>query len=173
MYWNGEYVEAVHLVIPAAEAAARRLLRELDEGIYQVQVGKSVSQYPGLRVLLEELDELVLDPSWSWFLNWLFLGPTGLNLRNDVTHGFIVSIGPVYTTLVLRAASLLITTSTSIDGQYRVITMPGPPSPRPGLRGIGDRLITTASTVLLRGHLRLEALRRLPERTQDSGPAPR
>lgn len=163
MFWAGDYVDAVHLVIPAAEAAARRLLRELDEGIYQVQVGNSVGQYPGLRVLLEELDHLVLDPSWSWFLNWLFLGPIGLNLRNDVAHGFVVGIDPAYTALVLRAASLLITTSTTIEGEHRVIRVPRPAEPRPGPRGIGDRLVRKASAVLLRGYLRLEAIRRPPE----------
>lgn len=159
-FWNGEFVEAAHLVIPAAEAAARRLLRELDEGTYKVAVGNSVGEYPGLRVLLEELDELVLDPSWSWFLNWIFLGPLGLNLRNDVAHGFVVGIDPTYTTLVLRAASLLITTSTRIEGENRIVSVPAPPEPRPGIRGVGDRLLRTASNVLLRRHLRLEAVLR-------------
>lgn len=156
-FWNGEFVEAVHLVIPAAEAAARRLLRELDEGIYRVAVGNSVGEYPSLRVLLEELDELVLDPSWSWFLNWIFLGPLGLNLRNDVAHGFVVGIDHAYTALVLRAASLLITTSTTIKGDDRIISVPSPREQRPGIRGVGDLLLQTASRALLRGHLRLEA----------------
>lgn len=159
-FWNGELIEAVHLVIPAAEAAARRLLRELDEGTYQVAVGNSVGQYPGLRVLLTELDELVLDQSWSWFLKWIFLGPLGMNLRNDVAHGFVAGIDPTYTTLVLRAASLLITTSTTVEGENRLISVPAPPEPRPGMRGVGDRLLRTASNVLLRRHLRLEAFMR-------------
>lgn len=159
-FWNGELVEAVHLVIPAAETAARRLLRELDQGIYKVAVGNSVGEYPSLRVLLEELDELVLDPSWSWFLHWIFLGPLGLNLRNDVAHGFVVGVDPAHTALVLRAASLLITTSTTIEGENRIISVPAPPEPRPGIRGVGDRLLRAASNVLLRRHLRLEALLR-------------
>lgn len=159
-FWKGELVEAVHLVIPAAEAAARRLLRELDEGIYQVAVGNSVGQYPGLRVLLTELDALVLDQSWSWFLKWIFLGPLGMNLRNDVAHGFVVGIDPTYATLVLRAASLLITTSATVEGENWLISVPAPPAPRPGVRGVGDRLLRTASNVLLRRHLRLEALMR-------------
>ncbi|RZT17463.1 uncharacterized protein DUF4209 [Kribbella sp. VKM Ac-2569] len=165
MFWNGDYIDAVHLVIPAAEAAARRLLRMLDEGIYKVAVGNSVGEYPGFRVLLEELDTLALDPSWSWFLKWIFLGPIGLNLRNDVAHGFIVGIDPAYAALVLRAASLLITTTTTIDGERPIISVPSPPAPRPGIRGVGDRLIRTASSALLRGHVRLEAIRRRP--TQD------
>lgn len=157
-FWNGEFVEAAHLVIPAAEAAARRLLRELDEGTYRVPVGNSVGEYPSLRVLLEELDELVLDPSWSWFLSWIFLGPLGMNLRNDVAHGFVVVSDPTYTALLLRAASLLITTSITMEGENRIISVPAPPEPRPGTRGVPDRLVRTASNVLLRGHLRLEAV---------------
>jgi Domain of unknown function (DUF4209) len=108
-YWAGDYEASVHVVVPKIEAAARALLRELDEGIYRLQVAKDPGQYPGLYVLLHELEELALDESWAYFLRWLFLGPLGMNIRNEVAHGFVTGISPVYAALTLRAGALLIT----------------------------------------------------------------
>lgn len=61
----GRFLEVTHLAAPATKAAARRLLRELDEGVYQVQVGKSAGRYPGLGVLLDELLSLA-QPTPPW-----------------------------------------------------------------------------------------------------------
>jgi len=108
-YWAGDYEASVHVVVPKIEAAARALLRELDEGIYRLQVAKDPGQYPGLYVLLQELERVALDESWTYFLRWLLLGPLGMNIRNEVAHGFVADIDPVYAALVLRAAALLIT----------------------------------------------------------------
>lgn len=116
-YWSGDYEACVHITIPKIEAAARAMLRELDEGIYRLQVAQSQGQYPGLYALLQELENLALDESWAYFLRWLLLGPPGMNIRNDIAHGFVTDISPVYAALVLRAAALLIT-----------ITAPQPPS---------------------------------------------
>ena len=108
-YWARDYEASVHVVVPKIETAARSLLRELDEGIYRLQVAKDPGQYPGLYVLLQELERLALDESWAYFLRWLFLGPLGMNIRNEVAHGFVTDISPVYAALTLRAAALLIT----------------------------------------------------------------
>jgi hypothetical protein len=81
----------------------------LDEGIYRLQVSKDPGQYPGLYVLLQELERVALDESWAYFLRWLLLGPLGMNIRNEVAHGFVADISPVYAVLVLRAAALLVT----------------------------------------------------------------
>ena len=116
-FWSGDYEACVHVVVPKIEAAARALLRELDEGIYRVQVARDPGQYPGLYVLLQELEKLALDESWACFLRWLLLGPPGMNIRNETAHGFVGDISPVYAALILRAAALLIT-----------ITAPQPPS---------------------------------------------
>jgi hypothetical protein len=160
MFWRDEHLEAVHLVVPAAEAGARRLLRELDEGIYQVQIGKDPGTYPGMWTLLDALGGLGLDPSWHWFLRWLFLGPSGVNLRNDVAHGFVTDIDAAYTALVLRSAAVLITASTVIDGEHRAVHVAGPPAPRPGLNGVLDRTLKVTSQGLLGAHLLVESLRR-------------
>lgn len=104
-YFKGDYESCAAVVIPKFEAAARSLLRELDEGIYRVQVGNDPGGYVGLYILLDELEKLALDESWAYFFRWLLLGPYGANLRNDVAHGFVFDPGPVYAALLLRAVS--------------------------------------------------------------------
>jgi hypothetical protein len=107
-YFNRDYESCAAVAIPKFEAAARSLLRELDEGIYRVQVGKDPGGYVGLYNLLDELEKLALDESWTYFFEWLLLGPYGANLRNDVAHGFVFDPGPVYAALLLRAVSVLV-----------------------------------------------------------------
>lgn len=110
-FWQDDFESSVAVVIPKIEAAARSLLRALDEGIYRVQVSASPGGYPGLHVLLDELENLALDRNWTWFLRWLLLGPSGQNLRNDYAHGFLGEIDPTYAALTLRAGVLLGTAS--------------------------------------------------------------
>jgi hypothetical protein len=108
-WWNEDYEAAAAVAYPLVEAAVRSLLRELDEGIYRLQKASDPGQYPGLWTMLEALEEIALDESWSYFIKWLFLGPpAGMNLRNDLAHGFIHDPGGVYSVLVLRAAAVLV-----------------------------------------------------------------
>lgn len=108
-FWRGDYEACVHVAVPKIEAAARALLRELDEGIYKLQVGQTPGQYPMLYSLLKELEKLAMDESWIYFLRWLLLAPPGMNIRNDIAHGFTSNISPIYAALILRAAALLTT----------------------------------------------------------------
>lgn len=106
-YWNGDSESAVHVAVPKIEGTARNLLRELDQGIYQVQAGNSPGGYPYLHTLIKELEDLGLEESWAYFLRWLLLGPYGVNLRNEVAHGFVYALDPRYTVLILRALCLV------------------------------------------------------------------
>jgi len=108
-FWEGDYEACVHVAVPKVEAAARALLRELDEGIYKTQAANTPGGYPGLYVLVQKLQEVALDDSWSYFLQWLLATPTGPNLRNEIAHGFIGQVSPAYAALLLRAATLLST----------------------------------------------------------------
>jgi hypothetical protein len=108
-FWDGDFESCVHVVAPKFEAAGRNLLRELDEGVYRVQAGKNPGGYPGLYVLLDELEKLALDEAWAYFFRWLLLGPYGANVRNEVAHGFVFDISSTYAALTLRAVSVLVT----------------------------------------------------------------
>jgi Domain of unknown function (DUF4209) len=157
-YWSGDYEACVHVVVPKIEAAARALLRELDEGIYRLQVAKDPGQYPGLYVLLLELEKLALDESWAYFLRWLLLGPTGMNIRNEVAHGFVGDISPVYAALALRAAALLIS-----------IVAPQPPS---AVRRAGSEEGDVADLAELPGRDRDDILLALGMPVRDPVPFP-
>lgn len=154
-FWSGDHLEAVYLAAPATEAAARRLLRELDEGIYQVQVGKNAGEYPALGTLLDELETLGLDESWHFFLTWLLLGPDGRNIRNDVAHGFTVETQPALAALVLRGAAVLITASGTIDGEGKHVHLAGQEHDA----GLVDRAAAAVSNALLFCHTRIEVAR--------------
>jgi len=174
-YWHGDYEACVHVVTPKIEAAARALLRNLDEGIYRVQVAKDPGQYPGLHVLLQELEKLGLEEAWAFFLRWLLLGPYGMNIRNELAHGFVTDTGPAYAALVLRAAALLITIAgpqppavvietahaddrpvdlvplpqRDRDDLLRLLATPVPdPIPIPWRNGIGGRLAAFAASAM-------------------------
>lgn len=154
-FWCGEHLEAVYLAAPATEAAARRLLRELDEGVYQVQVGKNAGKYPALGTLLDELLALGLDDSWHFFLTWLLLGPDGRNVRNDVAHGFTVETHPALAALVLRGAAVLITASGTVTDEGKHIHLA---EQSPG-HGLMDRTAVALSRSLLFLHTRVEVFR--------------
>lgn len=108
LYWAGDYSSSVHVAAPLAEAAARALLRMLDEAIYRTQKAQVRGGYVGLHVLIEALERLDLDPSWAYYLKWLFVSAYGPNLRNSVAHGFGGADDPLHAALVLRGAGLLV-----------------------------------------------------------------
>ncbi|MGW6035972.1 hypothetical protein ACWFOS_20205 [Gordonia terrae] len=160
-FWRGDYESCLAVVTPRIEAAARALLRELDEGIYQVQVAKSPGGYAMLHSLLERLEDLALDPDWAWFLRWLLLGDVGANVRNDQAHGFFGSVPPEYAVMTLRAASILITAAPVIDGTTKRLTLRTELSEVSAWRGPADRLLWRAQKAALTTHIRLDKLRRL------------
>lgn len=107
-FWRDDFEACVHVVIPKMETALRGLLRELDEAVYQEQVGNDPGGFPGMYVMLRAIEKLGFDPDWVYFLKTLLLEPPGRNIRNDLAHGSLPDVGPVYAALVLRAAALLI-----------------------------------------------------------------
>lgn len=108
LFWQGDYETCVYLIVPRIEAAARALLRELDESIFRIEAGKDSGGYIGLYTLLDKLESIALDESWAYFLRWLLVDQFGQNIRNDVAHGLTPPIHAPYAALVLRAAILLI-----------------------------------------------------------------
>lgn len=108
LFWVGDYHACVHIIIPQVESAARALLLELDEAVYQVQVGNDPGGYGGLYSILTALEALGLDRDWAFYLKWLLVTPGGPNLRNDIAHGLLVDSDAVTAAHALRAATLLI-----------------------------------------------------------------
>jgi hypothetical protein len=60
----------------------------------KLQAGPDQGQYLMLYPLLQQLQELGMDESWIYFLRWMLLAPPGMNIRNDIAHGFVSRISP-------------------------------------------------------------------------------
>ena len=89
------------------EALTRNLLIQADVGIYRLQRQQSPGQYPGLRFLLDELLKRGLDASWHRFMLVLCAHVVGFNFRNELSHGFILSVDDGLAALLLQAAAYL------------------------------------------------------------------
>ncbi len=108
-YWDGDWESCVHTAVPRVEAAARGLVLRLDLPAYQVARANEPGKYVGRGVLLGILARAGLDPAWERFLRTFLTGPLGMNVRNDVAHGFIVDPPSRQTAaLALRALALLV-----------------------------------------------------------------
>ncbi len=108
-YWNGDWEGCVHTAVPRIEAAARGLVLRLDLTAYRVARASEPGKYVGLGVLLSILARAGLDPAWERFLRTFLTGPLGMNVRNDVAHGFVVDPPSRETAaLAVRALALLV-----------------------------------------------------------------
>lgn len=87
MYFNEDYIAAIHILIPQIEAAFRRLIN-LSGGVTL----KPSKNYGGFRVKLfgEILSDPIIEEVFSedhkLYFKVLFVDPRGLNLRNNVSH---------------------------------------------------------------------------------------
>lgn len=73
--------------------------------MYRLQREHKPGQYAGLGQLLPILqEEYDLDESRSRFLSALLRHPAGLNLRNQMLHGFVGDPGPGVAATLLHAA---------------------------------------------------------------------
>ena len=89
LYWRDEAAAAAAIAIPMIEALVRELLLKADKGIYEAQRKRSPGVYPGLGTLLGELRALGFDESWYRYIKTAFASAAGLNLRNELAHGFL------------------------------------------------------------------------------------
>lgn len=106
-FWVGDYEGCAYSTAPKIESFARKLVIRLDVGVYRLQRDQRPGQYPGLRVLLDVLKEKGLPDSWYRFLRTLCVGPEGMNLRNELLHGFVPDVSRAGAVLLLQAACFL------------------------------------------------------------------
>jgi Domain of unknown function (DUF4209) len=106
-FFRGDYEAAAYVATPRAETVVRNLVLALDLPVYRVQRAATPGQYPGLGVLLDALAQAGLDPSWHRYLRTLLASPSGLNYRNELTHGFVDQVDQMHAALVLVAVLYL------------------------------------------------------------------
>jgi hypothetical protein len=85
-YEAGDYLKAVHVLVPQMEGVLRNLLE-----IMEIPVTKTVDGMTELKnmndVLHEERVRDALEERWWMFLKILYTDKRGFNLRNDLAHG--------------------------------------------------------------------------------------
>lgn len=106
-FWDGEYDESAHALVPRLEAALREVARQ--EGIAIVRPAGE-GRFGGvvsLNAVMTELRELFGVSAWLDYLEALLCDPLALNLRNDIAHGLVIAVGRTRAALLLHAACRL------------------------------------------------------------------
>jgi hypothetical protein len=106
-YWRREWTTSLFLALPCVEALCRSLILALEKGIYETQRGRRPGQYPGLAVLLHWMLDEGLDGSWFRYAWTILASPAGMNLRNEVAHGFVFGVGPQHALAVIHISLYL------------------------------------------------------------------
>lgn len=106
-WWSGDYEGAGYTALPRIEEFARELLLRLDAPLYRLQRERAPGQYPGLGVLLDELQQRGLPVDMHRFMYTLLVNPIGWNLRNEMSHGFVRNVDLVLAAMILQCATFL------------------------------------------------------------------
>lgn len=102
-YWAGDSDAATYTAMPQIEGATRVLVMAQGRGIYRLQQQHKPGQTLGLGALLPILAE-TYDVSEAWIRTYsaALVHPAGLNLRNQLMHGFGGLTGPDTAAIVLH-----------------------------------------------------------------------
>ena len=105
-YLSGDYVSAMHVLIPQLEDVLRRTLRLLGGSTTSVQ-GDVTREIDLGQVLDAPEMERLLGEDTIFYLRYLLVEQLGMNLRNRVAHGLIRKSECDRPTLALVVMSLL------------------------------------------------------------------
>lgn len=92
---------------PRVETLARGLLLAVNTPIYRLQRQQAPGQYPGLGFLLDQLRTIGLTEDWYRNLLTILTHAAGLNLRNELAHGFMPDLDRGNSALMLQCAAHL------------------------------------------------------------------
>lgn len=88
-YFDGNYIDSLHILIPQIEAVIRNLLI-INSGCYVRPNGLGGLQFKTLNELLKDcIVKEALTPDVCFYLRSLLAEQSGLNLRNDLCHGIM------------------------------------------------------------------------------------
>lgn len=87
-YLSGDYVSAMHVLIPQLEDVLRATLRRLGGSTTSIRDGVTRESDLGQVLSANELGEL-LGEDMIFYLRYLLVEQLGMNLRNSVAHGLI------------------------------------------------------------------------------------
>ncbi len=88
-YQEGDFVSAIHVLIPQVEATIRNLLEMFGKPIFK-EKGSGEQQYDTMKHVVDEIDACnVLEKDLVKAISLLLIDVKYENLRNDIAHGFI------------------------------------------------------------------------------------
>ena len=105
-YLSGDYVSAMHVLIPQLEDVLRRTLRKLEGSTTTIQGDVTRETALGQVLCATEMKEL-LGEDTIFYLRYLLVEQLGMNIRNKVAHGLIRKSDCDRLTLALVVMSLL------------------------------------------------------------------
>lgn len=88
-YFDGDYVSAIHILVPHLEDTLRRIIGKLGVSTTSLKSrGITHEKMPDTILDTPELRELLGERVWFYF-KYVLIHPLGQNLRHDVAHGLI------------------------------------------------------------------------------------
>jgi hypothetical protein len=106
-FWDEEYDEAAHLIVPRLESILRDLARASGLTIVKPAQEGRFGGVVSLNVILAKLRELFDPAPWFDYLEALLCDPLAFNLRNEISHGLVSRLGGVEAALLIQAACYL------------------------------------------------------------------
>jgi hypothetical protein len=105
LYWDGEFDESAHVLIPRLERVVREMARQVGIPIVrEPRPDREIGGVEMLGALLRDLEGAFADRGWHAYLLNLLADPLGLNLRNSIAHGLHGVVGAVDASLLIQAA---------------------------------------------------------------------
>jgi len=106
-YFQGDFEAACYIGAPQIERLIRDIVLAVNGPAYRPQKGRTPGQYDGLGALLPVFERAGGNDDWVRFLQTVFVAAAGMNLRNDLLHGFVDEVQAGHAALVLLAALYL------------------------------------------------------------------
>jgi hypothetical protein len=106
-FWDEEYDESAHLIVPRLESVLRDIARLCRIPIVKPAQEGRFGGVVSLNVILSKLRELYEPAPWFDYLEALLCDPLATNLRNDIAHGLRQRVGGAHAALLIQAACYL------------------------------------------------------------------
>jgi len=106
-FWDEEYDESAHLIVPRLESVLRDMARLCRIPIVKPAQEGRFGGVVSLNVILSKLRELYEPAPWFDYLEALLCDPLATNLRNDIAHGLRKRVGGAHAALLIQAACYL------------------------------------------------------------------
>lgn len=107
LYFSGAYDDCTHVLVPRIETLVRELCLLAAIPVAREAVGDNAGVVAPLGALLRELQSRGMDKSWARYLLNTLTEPTGLNLRNRISHGLLEEAGRTEAAILLHVANFL------------------------------------------------------------------